>query len=85
VNLDEYVTIAEAAQLLNKTVGMIGRLCRADKFPGAEKKGSAAWMIPRESVLNYKPAPRGPKPRKAQLAAEREELLKRVADATADT
>jgi hypothetical protein len=75
VDLDEYVTITEAARLLNKTVGMVGRLCRAGKFLGAEKKGSAAWLIPRASVLNYTPGPRGPKPKRAKLAAEKTAIL----------
>jgi hypothetical protein len=78
VDLNDYVTAAEAAQILNKTVGMIGRLCRSGKFPNAEKKGTAAWLIPRDSVLNYVPGPRGPKPQKAKLAAEKAAILKQV-------
>jgi hypothetical protein len=83
MNLDDYITAAEAAQLLDKTVSMIGRLCRAGKFIGAEKKGTAAWLIPRDSVLNYTPGPRGPKPRKAKLAAEKAAILEEAKGARA--
>jgi hypothetical protein len=56
--------------MLNKTVGMIGRLCRAGKLPGAEKKGNAAWLIPRSSVESYAPGKRGPRTKKERLAEE---------------
>jgi hypothetical protein len=83
MNLDDYLTAAEAAQLLNKTVSLVGRLCRAGKILGAEKKGSAAWLLPRESVLSYKPMKRGVKPgtqsKKARLAAEKAAILDAVA------
>jgi hypothetical protein len=70
VDLDEYITITEAAQLLSKTVSMIGRLCRSGKFPGATKKGNAAWLIPRVSVESYSPGKRGPRTKKERLSAE---------------
>jgi hypothetical protein len=70
MNLDDYVTITEAAILLNKTVSMVGRLCRAGKFSGAEKKGNAAWLIPRTSVESYTPGKRGPRTKKEKLSAE---------------
>jgi hypothetical protein len=70
MDLDEYITITEAAQILDKTVSMIGRLCRAGKLFGAEKKGNAAWLIPRASVEAYRPAKRGAKPRKEKLSGE---------------
>jgi hypothetical protein len=80
MNLDEYITITEAAQMLDKTVGMIGRLCRAGKLPGAEKKGSAAWLIPRASVESYRPAKRGAKPRKEKIKAELEIIRAEMAE-----
>ena len=75
---DKYVTVAQAAEMLNKTVSWIGRACRQGYFPNAEKMGTTGWLIPRESVLNYVPAPRGPQPKKAKLAAERAEILKKI-------
>jgi hypothetical protein len=78
MELNEYVTITEAAQILDKTVSMIGRLCRAGKLSGAEKKGNAAWLIPRASVESYAPGKRGPRTKKEKLAGDlagiREEL-----------
>jgi excisionase family DNA binding protein len=70
MNLDEYITITEAAQILNKTVSMIGRLCRAGKLSGAEKKGNAAWLIPRAAVESYTPGKRGPRTKKERLTGE---------------
>jgi hypothetical protein len=70
MNLDEYITITEAARVLNKTVSMVGRLCRSGKFDGAEKKGNAAWLIPRASVESYAPGKRGPRTKKERLSDE---------------
>ena len=70
MEIDEYVTVSEVVQMTGKAASMIARLCQTGKLPGA-KKIAKTWMIPRESVLNYTPGPRGPKPKKAQLAAER--------------
>ena len=76
---DKYMTATQAAEMLNKTVSWIGRICRQGGFPGAEKMGVSSWLIPRESVVNYKPNKRGVKPgtqsRKAKLAAERAAFL----------
>jgi hypothetical protein len=70
MELNEYVTITEAAQILDKTVSMIGRLCRTGKLSGAEKKGNAAWLIPRASVESYTPGKRGPRTKKERLSSE---------------
>ena len=75
----KYMTATQAAEALNKTVSWIGRICRQGGFPGAEKMGVSNWLIPRASVLNYKPMKRGVKPgtqsKKAKLAAERAAIL----------
>jgi excisionase family DNA binding protein len=71
---EDYVTVAEAANIMGKGMNFVGKLCRANRFLGAVKMGNS-WIIPRESVLNYKPGKRGPKPRKAKLAAERAAIL----------
>jgi hypothetical protein len=49
---------------------MIGRLCRTGKLSGAEKKGNAAWLIPRTSVESYTPGKRGPRAKKERLSSE---------------
>jgi hypothetical protein len=69
MDLNEYLTITEAAKVMNKTVSMVGRLCRAGKFDGAEKKGNAAWLIPRAAVESYAPGRRGPATRKERAAS----------------
>ena len=89
---EKYVTTPEAAKLIGKGENLVAKLCQAGRLPGAEKMGNT-WLIPRESVLSYTPGTRGPKPRKAKLAAEkaaileqaklaaeREEMLKRAAE-----
>jgi hypothetical protein len=79
MELDEYVTIAEAAKMLGKSVPMISHLCRGGRFANAVKLSTGAWLIPRESVLNYKPMKRGVKPgtqtKKGKLAAEKAAIL----------
>jgi hypothetical protein len=81
MNLDEYITITEAAHILDKTVSMIGRLCRAGKLPGAEKKGNAAWLIPRASVESYAPGRRGPRTNKEKLTTEIKSIREEIAAA----
>lgn len=76
----EYVSVSEAAELLDLKRNRIGVLCREGRFPGAEKVGNT-WIIPREAVLNHKPLPPGVKPRKEKLAAEREEIQNAIAQA----
>ena len=71
---DDYVTTAEAAQLIGKGVSMIARLCQDGKLPGA-KKIAKTWLIPRGAVLTYKPERGRPRTKKQRLAAERAEIL----------
>jgi excisionase family DNA binding protein len=75
MDLAEYMTVAEAAKTLNKSVPMISHLCRDGRLTNAVKLTTGAWLIPRESVLNYKPMKRGVKPgtqsKKAKLASGR--------------
>jgi hypothetical protein len=73
-DIEEYVTSAEASEMVGKAARFIAQLCQDGKLPGAQKIAKT-WLIPRESVLNYKPGPRGPKPRKARLAAEKAAIL----------
>jgi hypothetical protein len=75
---NEYLTVTQAAKELNKTTGWIRNLCIRGILRGAEKIDVSNWLIPRESVLNYTPGTRGPKPRKAKLAAEKAAILDAV-------
>ena len=79
---NDYLTVSQAAEELNKTPGWIRNLCIKGVLEKAEKVGVSNWLIPRESVLNYKPGKRGVKPgtqsKKARLAAERAEILAKV-------
>jgi hypothetical protein len=78
----EYLTVTQAAKELKKTTGWIRNLCIKGILEGAEKLDVSNWLIPRESVLSYKPMKRGVKPgtqsKKAKLAAEREEILRQA-------
>ena len=60
--MKNYVDQLTAAKMLNVSQGRISQLCTNGKFNGAAKIGWS-WIIPRESVLNYKPNKRGPKPK----------------------
>ncbi len=60
--MENYVDQLTAAKMLKVSQGRISQLCTNGKFNGAAKIGWS-WIIPRESVLNYKPNKRGPKPK----------------------
>ena len=78
---ENYVTTVQAAELLGKGINLIAKLCQDGRMPGAEKVGNA-WLIPRASVLSYKPNKRGVKPgtqrKKSKLAAERAAILEKA-------
>lgn len=59
----EYVDSPEAAKMLKITTNQVRFLCSQKKLEGAIKLGTSGWIIPRTSVLNYKPGRRGPKPK----------------------
>lgn len=58
----EYVNAIQAAELLNVNNSRIRQLCIDGRLDRAFKIGDT-WLIPRSSVLNYKPGKRGPKPK----------------------
>ena len=55
---EKYMTATEAAKKLGLTTGHIRQLCIDGKFPDAEKMGKT-WIVPKESVDNYVPPPKG--------------------------
>lgn len=62
LNIEDFVTLREAGKMLNINRARVGVLCRAGRFEGAVKI-KLGWMIPRESVLNFKRLPPGLKPK----------------------
>ena len=71
--IEDFMTVEEAALYLNKVAAHVCKLCRDGKLPGARKFGRGAWMIPRQSVIDYVPGLRG---RVGVKAQERKELAK---------
>ncbi len=57
----EYVDGPAAAKILKITSSQVRFLCSRGRLKGAMKVGTSGWLIPRESVLLYKPGKRGPK------------------------
>ena len=71
---EEYVDGPAAAKILNITSNQVRFLCSRGKLKGAMKLGTSGWIIPRKSVLDYKPQKRGPKPR-SPTAKQTKELI----------
>ena len=78
---DEYMSVHDAAMMLNIDRSRINRLLNQGRFDGAVKI-ARNWVIPRKSVENFKRLPPGVKSRtkqqheedKAMMAAVREQL-----------
>ena len=81
---EEYVSIPEAAEILNLKRNRVGVLCREGRFPGAVKIANN-WVIPREVVASHKPLPPGVKPLKTKLAAEKAGYLAKARGTLAST
>lgn len=62
MNIEDFISASEAGKILNVNRARIGVLCRQGRFAGA-KKINLGWLIPRESVLNFKRLPPGLKPK----------------------
>ena len=59
----DYVDGPAAAKILKITSTQVRFLCAKGRIKGAMKLGTSGWIIPRISVLNYKPNKRGSKPK----------------------
>jgi diadenosine tetraphosphate (Ap4A) HIT family hydrolase len=70
MDLEEYMTVAEAAKKLKKSIPLIGHLCRNGKLSGVIKMTTGAWLIPRASVESYQPGKRGPRTKREKLTEE---------------
>lgn len=66
----ECITQKEAMTILHIDSARVSRLCNAGRFPGAFQVGRT-WLIPRASVENYQPLPRGRQPKPKRERCER--------------
>ena len=57
---EKYLTTREAGELIGKGSNMILKLCQSGRLIGAEKMGGC-WLVPRDSILKYRPNKRGRK------------------------
>ena len=81
---EEYVSIPEAAEILNLKRNRVGVLCREGRFQGAVKIANN-WVIPREAIMSHKPLPPGVKPLKTKLAAEKAGYLAKASGTPVST
>ena len=58
MDINEFISIEEAAEKLNYEKCSVTLLCRQGKLKGAVKIGGR-WLVPRETVENYVKAPQG--------------------------
>ncbi len=58
MDINELVSVKEAAKILGYEKSSVTLLCRKGKLEGAFRIGHQ-WMIPRSTVEQYKPAPQG--------------------------
>ena len=82
---EEYVDGPAAAKILNVTNAQIRFLCLRGRLEGAMKLGTSGWLIPRESVLKYKPQKRGPKPKSLTREQTKEIILEALSEIKENT
>lgn len=78
---EEYVDGPAAAKILNVTSNQVRFLCANGRLKGAMKLGTSGWIIPRISVINYKPQKRGPKKNQSKVEQDKnfiKEILKKI-------
>ena len=72
--MEDLLSVQETANFLHLDRSRIGRLCRQGRFPNARKIGER-WVIPRESVINFKRLTPGVKPKINTLNPDDEAVL----------
>lgn len=72
--MEDLLSVQEAANILNLDRSRIGKLCRQGRFKNARKVGER-WVIPRESVTNFRRLTPGVKPRIPNVAPDDEAVL----------
>ena len=78
--MEDYVDQVTAGKLLNVTQGRISQLCSQGRFQGAMKIGWS-WIIPKETIENFQPLRRGPKPKPPQNEIDKNFLAEVVSQA----
>ncbi len=78
---DEYMSVHDAAIMLNIDRTRINRLLNQGRFDGAVKI-ARNWVIPRASVENFKRLPPGVKSRTKQQHEEDKAMLARLREST---
>ena len=73
-----YMTTKEASKYLKYHPDYIGYLCSKGKLNGAEKIGDRVWMIPTQSVLEFKPIPQGRPPGTTNKEKKRQAQLDEI-------
>ena len=58
MDIQEFISVEEAAELSGYGKWNITLLCRQRKLDGAVKVGKV-WLIPRKAIKDYKPGPQG--------------------------
>ena len=58
MDIQEFISVEEAAELSGYGKWNITLLCRQGKLDGAVKVGKV-WLIPRKAIEEYKPGPQG--------------------------
>ena len=58
MDIQEFISVEEAAELSGYGKWNITLLCRQGKLHGAVKVGKV-WLIPRKAIEDYKPGPQG--------------------------
>ena len=58
MDIQEFISVEEAAELSGYGKWNITLLCRQGKLDGAVKVGKV-WLIPRKAIEDYKPGPQG--------------------------
>ena len=77
---EEYVDQVTAAKMLDVSQARISQLCTQGRFDGATKIGWS-WIIPKESVKNFKPLPRGPKAQSSISEEDQKFLANKINEA----
>ena len=77
-DINDFMTTGEAAKCTGYTQDYIGRLCREGELEGARIMGEKMWVIPRKSVINYKPGPQGFGAVKARKEAQKAAMLAEI-------
>ena len=74
---DEYMSVHDAAMMLNIDRSRINRLLNQGRFDGAVKI-ARNWVIPRKSVENFKRLPPGVKSKTKQQHEEDKAMIERL-------